>query len=92
VGLFLGYAVLHSVVRRLEPAARLVSGHEADERERRAQFRATRSAGQTALFLAVAGVALSIFAGWDTGLWVAGTALAVLSAFVLALWFFGRPD
>ncbi|HLS44385.1 MAG TPA: hypothetical protein VK045_03020 [Ornithinicoccus sp.] len=89
-GLFLGYAVLHSVVRRLEPAARLVSGHEADAQERRAQFRATRTAGQTALVLAVVGVALSIFGDWETGLWVAGTALVVLASFVVALWFFGR--
>lgn len=89
-GLFLGYAVLHSVVRRLEPAARLASGHEADAAERLAQFRATRTAGQTALVIAVVGVALSLFADWDTGLWVAGTAVLLVASFVVALWWFGR--
>lgn len=89
-GLFLGYAALHSVVRRLEPAARLASGHEADAAERLAQFRATRTAGQTALLVAVVGVALSLFADWDTGLWVAGTAVLLVASFVVALWWFGR--
>ncbi|USQ80351.1 hypothetical protein NF556_01415 [Ornithinimicrobium faecis] len=89
-GLFLGYALLHSVVRRLEPTARLVSGHEADGAERLAQFRATRTAGQTALLVAVVGVALSLFADWDTGLWIAGTAVLVVASFVVALWWFGR--
>ena len=91
-GLFLGYAVLHSVVRRLEPAARLTTGAEADAAEQLAQFRATRTAGQTALLVAVVGVALSLFAGWDTGLWVAGTAVLVLASFVAALWWFGRAQ
>lgn len=91
-GLFLGYAVLHSVVRRLEPAARLTTGAEADAAEQLAQFRATRTAGQTALLVAVVGVALSLFADWDTGLWVAGTAVLVLASFVAALWWFGRAQ
>ncbi|QDO87310.1 hypothetical protein FNH13_02325 [Ornithinimicrobium ciconiae] len=89
-GLFLGYAVLHSVVRRLEPAARLVTGHEADQAERLTQFRAMRTAGQMALLVAVVGVALALFADWDTGLWVAGTAVVVVASFVVALWWFGR--
>ncbi|MCK0112105.1 hypothetical protein MWU75_08150 [Ornithinimicrobium sp. F0845] len=89
-GLFLGYAVLHAVVRRLEPAARLVTGHEADDAERLVQFRATRTAGQVALLVAVVGVALTLFADWDTGLWVAGTAVVVVASFVGALWWFGR--
>lgn len=89
-GLFLGYALLHSVVRRLEPAARLVSGSEADGPERLAQFRATRTAGQTALLVAAVGVTLSLFSDWDTGLWVAGTAVLVVASFVVALWWFGR--
>ena len=89
-GLFLGYAVLHGVVRRLEPAARMASGLGADERERLVHYRATRTAGQTALALAAVGIAMSLFARWDTGLWVAGSAMAVLAAFVISLWFFGR--
>lgn len=92
VGLFLGYAVLHSVVRRLEPAARLVSGREVDDQERLAQFRATRTAGETALVLAVVGVAMSLFTDWEAGLWVAGSALLVVASFVVALWSFGRRD
>lgn len=91
-GLCLGYAVLHAVARRLEPAARLVSGHEADDAERLAQFRATRTAGQTALLVAAVGVALSLFMDWDTGLWVAGTAVLVVASFVVALWWFGRSE
>lgn len=89
-GLFLGYALLHAVVRRLEPAARLATGHEVDAAEQLAQFRATRAGGQTALAVAVVGVALSLFADWDTGLWVAGTAALVVASFVVALWWFGR--
>lgn len=89
-GLFLGYAVLHAVVRRLEPAARLATGHEVDTAERLAQFRATRTAGQTALVLAVAGLAMSLLGNWDAGLWVAGTAVLVVASFVVALWWFGR--
>ncbi|WP_114907918.1 hypothetical protein [Ornithinimicrobium murale] len=88
--LFLGYAVLHAVVRRLEPAARLATGQEADAAERLTQFRATRTAGQVALVTAVVGVALSLFADWDTGLWVAGAAVLVVASFVVALWWFGR--
>ena len=89
-GLFLGYAVLHAVVRRLEPAARLVTGHEADDADRLVQFRATRTAGQVSLLVAVVGVALALFAEWSTGLWVAGTAVLVVASFVGALWWFGR--
>lgn len=89
-GLFLGYAVLHSVARRLEPAARLVTGHETDAAERLAQFRATRAAGQTAVMIAAVGVALALFANWGTGLWVAGTAIVVVASFVVALWWFSR--
>lgn len=89
-GLFLGYAVLHSVVRRLEPAARLVTGQEADHAERLAQFRATRTAGAVALIIAAAGLALALFADWGTGLWVAGTAGIVLVSFVTALWWHSR--
>lgn len=88
-GLFLGYAVLHGVARRLEPAARLLTGQEADEAERLAQFRATRATGQAALLLALVGVGLSL-AGWEDGLWVAGTAVLVVVVFVGALWWFGR--
>ena len=91
-GLFLGYAVLHSVARRLEPAARLVTGHEADAAERLAQFRATRTAGQTAVMIAAVGVALALFANWGTGLWVAGTAILVVASFVVGLWWFNRAD
>jgi len=89
-GLFLGYAVLHAVVRRLEPAARLVTGHEADDADRLVQFRATRTAGQVSLLVALVGVALALFAEWSTGLWVAGTAVLVVASFVGALWWFGR--
>lgn len=88
--LFLGYAVMHSVARRLTPAARVITGHEADDRERLAQFRATRLAGQVALATAAVGVALALFNGWDTGLWVAGAVLLVVVAFVLGLWLHGR--
>lgn len=91
-GLFLGYAVLHRVVRRIEPAARVVSGHEADTAERLVQYRATRAAGQTALLVAVIGVGLALFADWDPGLWVAGTGVLVVASFVTALWWFGRPS
>lgn len=88
---FLGYAVLQSVSRRLLPAARLVSGHEADHAERMAQFRATRLAGQAALLVAAAGLALELGIGWEPGLWVAGAALLVVAVFVGALaWFSPR--
>ena len=83
---FLGYGVLHSVTRRLTPAARLLSGSEADHAERLAQFRATRTAGQVALGIALVGLVLEFTLQWEPGLWVAGTALLV----VAALWFFSR--
>ena len=87
---FLGYGVLHSVTRRLTPAARLLSGSEADHGERLAQFRATRTAGQVALGLALVGVVLELTLQWEPGLWVAGAALLVVAAFVGGLWFFSR--
>lgn len=87
---FLGYGVLHSVTRRLTPAARLVTGSGADHAERMAQFRATRLAGQVALAVAAVGVVLELSLQWEPGLWVAGTALLVLTAFVAGLWFFSR--
>jgi uncharacterized membrane protein len=87
---FLGYGVLHSVTRRLAPAARMLSGSEADQAERLAQFRATRTAGQVALALAAAGLVLELAVQWPPALWVAGTALLVVAAFVAALWFYGR--
>ena len=87
---FLGYGVLHSVTRRLTPAARLLSGSEADHAERVAQFRATRTAGQVALGIAAVGIALELAVQWPPALWVSGTALLVVGAFVAALWFFGR--
>lgn len=85
---FLGYAVLQSVSRQLTPAARLVSGHEADHGERMAQFRATRLAGQAALLIAAVGLGLELGVEWGPGLWVAGTALAVVAVFVGALAYF----
>lgn len=91
-GLFLGYAVLHSVARRLEPAARLMTGHGADAAERPAQFRARRTAGQVAVAIALVGVALALFGDWGTGLWVAGTAILVVASFVVGLWFASRTD
>lgn len=87
---FLGYGLMHSVTRRLEPAARLVTGSETDRAERLAQFRATQAAGQVALVLAAVGIALDFTIDWEPGLYVAGTALLVLAAFVGALWFFAR--
>lgn len=87
---FLGYAALHSVTRRLAPAARLLTGDEADGAERLAQFRATRTAGQAALGLALLGLVLDLSTGWEPGLWVAGACLLVVAAFVGGLWFFSR--
>ena len=87
---FLGYGVLHSVTRRLTPAARLLTGSEADRAERLAQFRATRLAGQVALALAAVGVVLELATGWTPALWVAGTALVIVGVFAAALWFHGR--
>jgi hypothetical protein len=89
---FLGYGVLHSVTRRLTPAARLVTGSEADHAERMAQFRATRLAGQAALVVAAVGVVLELTLQWEPGLWVAGTALLVVAAFVAGLWIFSRGN
>lgn len=86
---FLGYGVLHAVSRRLTPAARLMSGSEADHAERMAQFRATRLAGQLALLLAAVGITLDLTLDWLPGLVMAGTALAVVAGFVGALWFYG---
>ncbi len=87
---FLGYGVLHSVTRRLTPAARMLSGSEADHAERLAQFRATRTAGQAALAVAAVGVALDLALQWPPALWVSGTALLLVASFVGALWFWGR--
>ncbi|QFG69682.1 hypothetical protein [Ornithinimicrobium pratense] len=88
---FLGYAGLQSVTRRLTPAARLVSGSEADHAERMAQFRATRLAGQVALLVAGVGLGLELGVEWGPGLWVAGTALLVVAVFVMGLaWFSPR--
>ncbi|WP_151526432.1 hypothetical protein [Serinicoccus kebangsaanensis] len=87
---FLGYGVLHAVTRRLEPAARLLTGSEADRAEAMAQFRATRLAGQGALLIALVGVILEFTLQWAPGLWVAGTALVVLALFVGGLWWFSR--
>lgn len=91
---FLGYAVLQSVTRGLTPAARLLSGSEADHAERMAQFRATRLAGQAALLVAAVGLGLELGVEWGPGLWVAGTALFVVAVFVGGLaWFSPRhPD
>lgn len=89
-GFFLGYAVLHAVSRRLEPAARLLTGSEADRAEAMAQFRATRLAGQGGLLIALVGVLLDVTIGWAPGLWVAGTVLVVLALFVGGLWWFSR--
>ncbi len=91
-GILLGYAVLQSVSRRLTPGARLLTGVEADERERRAQVLATRTAGQAALGLAGLGVLLSLVVDWTTGLWVAGATMLVVVAFVAALWWHGRAS
>ena len=88
---FLGYGVLHSVTRRLEPAARLLTGSEADRAEALAQFRAIRLAGQGALLLALVGLILEFTVQWGPGLWVAGTVLTVLALFVGGLWFYSRP-
>lgn len=88
---FLGYAALHTVTRRLTPAARLLTGDEADQRERMAQFRATRTAGQVALGIAALALALDLTVGWQAGVWVAGACVAVVAAFVVALWVFSRP-
>ncbi|GAA5163765.1 hypothetical protein GCM10011366_28480 [Ornithinimicrobium tianjinense] len=88
---FLGYAALHSVTRRLTPAARLLTGDEADQRERMAQFRATRTAGQVALGIAALALLLDLAVGWEPGVWVAGACVAVVAAFGVALRVFSRP-
>ncbi|MGD8199051.1 hypothetical protein ACQE98_00135 [Ornithinimicrobium sp. W1679] len=87
---FLGYGVLHSVSRRLMPAARLLDGSEADQAERMAQFRATRLTGQVALGVAAVALVLELTMQWPAALWVAGTAMLVVAVFVGALWFYGR--
>lgn len=89
-GVLLGYAVLAGVSRRLTPGARLLTGDEADHRERVAHYRATRAAGQTALVIAAAGVLAALVFDQVTGLWVAGATLAVLVSFVAALWWHAR--
>lgn len=88
---FLGYAVLHSVTRRLTPAARMLSGSEADDRERMAQFRATRLAGQVALGVAAVALVMEFAIQWAPGVWVAGACLLVVAAFVAGLWVYSRP-
>lgn len=89
-GILIGYAVLQSVSRRLTPGARLLTGVEANERERAAQLLATRSAGQAAIGVAAVGVLLSLVWDWTTGLWVAGATLLVVVAFVASLWWHAR--
>lgn len=89
-GVLLGYAVLQGVSRRLTPGARLLTGSEADQRERRAHYLATRSAGQVALVIAAAGALAALVADDTTGLWVAGSTLAVLVSFVATLWWHAR--
>lgn len=87
---FLGYAVVQAVARRITPAARLLTGREADDREILAQYRATRLAGQVALAVAGAGVVLGLATGWDGGLYAAGAATLVVAAFAGGLWWFAR--
>ncbi|WP_431473166.1 hypothetical protein [Ornithinimicrobium sp. W1665] len=82
--------MLHSVSRRLMPAARLLDGSEADQAERMAQFRATRLTGQVALGVAAVALVLELTMQWPQALWVAGTAMLVVAVFVGALWFYGR--
>lgn len=89
-GVFLGYAVVQATARRLTPAARLLTGREAEDREVLAQFRATRLAGTAALTVAAVGVVLSWTVGWEPGLWVAGAALLVLVVFAGGLWWYAR--
>lgn len=91
-GVLVGYAVLQGVSRRLTPGARLLTGSEADERERRVQVQATRLAGQVALLLAAVGVLLALLLDWDEGLWVAGATMLVVVAFVGGLWFYHRSS
>lgn len=85
---FMGYAVLQSVARRLTPGARMLMGSEADAQERFIQFKATRLAGQVAISLIILGVTLSLFWDWNVGLWVAGACSLVLGAFLGGLVFF----
>lgn len=87
---FLGYAALQVVTRRLTPAARLLTGNEADDRERLAQFRATRLAGQVAMLLAGIAALLTLTIDWGPGPWVAGACGVVLAGFVGGLWRYGR--
>lgn len=88
--ILIGYAVLQSVATRLTPGARLLVGSEADAQERLVQFKATRLAGQTAVGIAIVGVALSIIWNWDVGLWVAGACGLVLATFVGSLVYYSR--
>ncbi len=87
---FVGYAVLHSVARRLTPGARMLMGSEADAQERMVQFKATRLAGQMALCLAILGVAISVLWDWAAGLWIAGACGVVVMTFIGGLWHFTR--
>jgi len=89
-GILIGYAVLQAVSRRLTPGARLLTGVEADERERTAQLLATRSAGLAAIGVAAIGVLLSLVWDWSTGLWVAGATMLVVVSFVASLWWHAR--
>ncbi len=89
-GLFLGYAALQGVTRRLVPAARLVSGSEADRREQLAHYRATRTAGQAGLVIAAAALVVAMSVDWEPGFWVAGTSVVMMAAFAASLWWFGR--
>lgn len=89
-GVLLGYAGMNAVSRRLVPAARLVTGQEADAAERLAQYRALVLTGRVAVGAAVLGVVLAATDTWDAGLWVAGTAAGVVATFVLGLWWFSR--
>jgi hypothetical protein len=87
---FLGYAVVQAVARRITPAARLLTGREADDREILAQYRATRLAGWVALVVAGLGVVLGLASGWDAGLYAAGAATLVVAAFAGGLWWYAR--
>jgi uncharacterized membrane protein len=91
-GVLVGYAVLQDVSRRLTPGARLLSGSEADERERRVQMQATRLAGQVAVLLTGLGVLAALLLDWTPGLWVAGASTLVVVAFVGGLWFYHRAS
>ncbi len=87
---FVAYAVLQSVARRLTPGARMLMGSEADAQERFIQFKATQLAGQVAVGLVILGVTLSLFWEWNVGLWVAGACSLILGAFLGGLVYFTR--